>query len=396
MALSSAPVQAGTWKFSCTDASTNAGGSSSTYSNSDNFMGNPESYTSTKPWTPPADATGTSYQIPSFGFDTSGGTAAADTIRKEDVSITAKITMTWMPDTSLPSDPAPTSLWLIESSSAQWVAYYGGAGGPPTTGSGSAADGIGDAPVASYTSGGLKSGEVSSSGNAATNTTPPAHWFQQPVNGGVATLTRTFHASASASLPQNDRSGSMTLGCSFGGYQLKIHAQPYNFYQTSVTDNGSGTLTFKYAWLSTDGNLSDLDPSCLVHEYVTYQGGSHYTPPAPFTVTAPNGGPATLANPTISPTPKLPGSTGVLTDNQLFGGTSPLNAAPPYYEQTFIGTQTYDFDDSATGQVNQPIPGADAGPLSITRKIGVRSQYLPNWWYSVTKNGTTAWAPLGN
>ena len=174
----------------------------------------------------------------------------------------------------------------------------------------------------------------------------------------------------------------MDLSCVAGGYTVAIHAQPYNFCQTSVTDNGNGTLHFTYQWSSTDGNLSDLDPSCLVHEYVTYPGSNPYTAPLPFTGSVPN--------PTITPNPYMKGSTGAIADNQLLWSTT-----TPYTPNSFTATQTWEFDDSATGQTNQQIPGPGSGPLSITRAVGSRASYTGTW-YSVTKNGTTAWVQLSS
>ena len=174
-------------------------------------------------------------------------------------------------------------------------------------------------------------------------------------------------------------------------YGASIHPQPYNSHQTNVTDNGDGTLAFTYFWLSTSGNLSDLDPNCVVHEYVTYQGGSPYYHPAPFTVAIQG-----IPNPTITPTPKNPGSAGFIVDNQLFRNSSSLDVVQPYQLAYFSATQTWEFDDSATGETNKKIPGPDSGPLSINRNIGPRPPYIPYWWYSVTKNGTTAWTQLPN
>ncbi len=357
MTLCSAPAHAGHWVLTPTASgqSTLNGSTWRTF------------YMSSAPTT---NSVSTGYALAASGI--SGPATATQT---PTVTATSDLTLTvkavWTADSNSDNTPPPSGIWFSED----------------TTATGTFSDNNGPTQVGQTVNDGFNDLALPSGSNIGT--AAKVHYVQ--TSGGTVTTTLTASVSAKGTA---GASGSATA--SIGPITISIHAQPYNYHQTGVTINDNGTLTFKYAWLSTDGNLSDLDPFCLVHEYVSYQGGSHYTLPAPFTVTAPSGGPATLQNPTISPTPKLPGSTGVLTDNQLFGGTSPLNAAPPYYEQTFTGTQTYEFGDSATGQVNQPIPGPDAGPLSITRNIGVRSQYLPNWWYSVTKNGTTAWAPLGN
>ena len=203
--LLSAPARAGSWMFSCTDGSTASGGSGATSSESYDFYGTPEFSTSTTPWTPPASASGvTYYQIPSFGYYDNGfSSIGQDGSRTEDVSITAKITMTWVPDSSLPSDPAPPSLWLIESSNAQAVAQY--QDGTPGTnyGNATADDGIGDAPTTT-TANGTTSGVYSrSSTSSVPPQPPPPHWFQQKVSGGTASFTRTFSAHADATLPND-------------------------------------------------------------------------------------------------------------------------------------------------------------------------------------------------
>ena len=286
-------------------------------------------------------------------------------------TLTIVLTGTWTADTNSDNTPPPSLMFSVSSSA---TGYYANNGGPLQAGQ--ANDGFGDPfdPKAQY---------------PGTSDTLTARF--KSLDPKTLSLTLTLTASATGGPGVKGGGGA---NASIGTVTLGIHAQPYNYHQTSVTDDGKGTLTFIYFWSSTSGSLGNLDPSCLVHEYITYPGGSPYVPPPPFTVTSSTGGPAGLANPTITPTPKLSGSVGALTDHQLFGGTNPLNAAPPYQSQTFTATQTYEFDDSATGQVNQPIPGPDAGPLSITRSIGFRPPYVPTWWYSVTKNGTTAWASL--
>ena len=178
-----------------------------------------------------------------------------------------------------------------------------------------------------------------------------------------------------------DASGHSVPGATASvSYKVSIHAQPYDYHEIRVTNNQDGTLTFYYDWLSTSGSKSNLT-TCFIHEYVTYPGGNPYTPPLPFTGSVPN--------PTITPNPYQKGSTGTIPDNQLLWPTT-----TSYTANSFTATQTWEFDDSAIGTVNQQIPGPDSGPLSITRTVGSRPPYVPYWWYSVTKNGTTAWTSL--
>jgi hypothetical protein len=218
---------------------------------------------------------------------------------------------------------------VLETSGAGWSANSGDAMHPGTF-QGSAGDGLGDTDVLASPAPYSGSGTSSSPSNYDHNSLIGEHFATSwPVTGGTVTLPmRTLTAHTSTTYPQTAQ---WYYGASagVGPYTASIHAQPYDFHQTQVVDNGNGTLTFTYFWLSTDGILGDLDPDCVVHEYVTYPGnGSYYVPPSPFTVTAPG-----LPNPTITPTPKIPGSDGVLTDNQLSPGV-----VQPYKVQNFSGT----------------------------------------------------------
>jgi hypothetical protein len=309
----------------------------------------------------------------------------------------AQVTFTWHPASgqTMTTDPPPPSVVIQESSTSFWSASSGDTMHAGSV-SGSVANGLSDPeydPSSMQTaySGVGYSGPPPNQSYPAPVPALVSHFTTYPASSGTVTVaSRTLTATATA-VASSWYYGAKAIA---GSYSASIHAQPYNFHQTNVTDNGDGTLQFTYFWLSTNGNLGDLDPNCVVHEYVTYPGsGSNYVPPDPFIVTA---YPYGLSNPTITPIPKRPGSTGYLTDNQLFRGSSPLDVIQPYQLAYFSGTQTYEFDDSATGETNKQIPGPDSGPLSIDRTIGPRPPYVPYWWYSVTKNGTTAWTPLPN
>jgi hypothetical protein len=372
MLLSTPAARAGHWVFTCTGN----GSAHATANGSD---------TGDQSWTAPTgSSSGNSYSIPPIGFAPTSASAANATLSST-ADISATITLTWTHDAGQTdaNDPAPPSLWLSESGSAQWTAQSSAQGGTTTTGTGTANDGIGDTPVDVLDANGVKSGQIATSTTAPTSPPPGMHLFKQAVSGVVVTLTRTFHADATATVgpPVNGGPGGYTIGAVIGQYSVSIHAQPYNFRQTQVTDNGDGTLSFTYHWLSTDGQLSHIGSGCVVHEFVTYQGPNPFPLPAPFV--------GSINNPTVLPDPPQQGSAGVIYDDQLMPST-----AKPYQSATVISTQKWEYDDSATGELDVVVPGPDSGPLSITRTIGVRPPYIPYWWYSVNKNGTTAWAPL--
>ncbi len=382
MTLYPASAHAGTWKFSCTGSGTSDSSYSDLYSP---MYGGP--FTAHADWVPPSASPGTSYTIPSFGGGGFGGSANADAAATGDVSITATITITWMPDTSLPSDPAPPSLWLIESSGCTYSASYSPYG-VIHTGSGNANDGLSSPadPLVDTFERGVKNGAYMRSANAPAGTVPPAHWFKKDVAGGVITLKRTFTAHAMASFPHDGSTGTMNVNCSFEGYTLKIHAQPYNYHQTNVTDNQDGSLTFTYGWSSTDGNLGSLG-SCYFHERVTYPGGSPYVVPAPFSY------PNSLPNPTVAPGT---GTSGIVMTATNTNSDTQHTFTPValYSNATITAQQQYEYDDIATGANNTIVPGPGSGPFAITRTVAPRPPYAVYWWYSCTKQGTTAWLAL--
>ncbi len=388
--LASPSARAGSWTFSCTG--------------SGNFTQTFNSSSSTTAWIPPGSSTGTSYQLSGLGSAPSRGfsSESANTTRTYDVSIQAAITLTWAPAAgqTAASDPAPPSVMLIETSTARWTAQVMNGAGMVTTGSGSADDGASDAEVAT-TNQGVTSGGVSATANAPAGQVPPAHWKNYAVSGGALTLNRTFSVHASANSNGFDGGAAFNIDCAFGGYSLQIHPQPYNFHQTSGTDNGDGTLSWTYAWSSTSGNLADISSHCTIYEYVSYDGnavGTYYPgPPAAYAPPHPPLGPSSsgkisaIPNPTITPSPTVPGgpaSTGSITDIQdrpySFVASSSCVAA------TWTSTQTYEFDDTDTGQKGVVVPGA--GPMTITRSVyPVGSPpSVPQWYYTVNKSGITS------
>ena len=280
---------------------------------------------------------------------------------------------------------------MQESATAFWSANSGDAMHAGSI-SGSAANGLGDAlytppnnpqgnpPVTQTANQGVGySGPQPDQSFPSPVPADSPHFTRYPSSSGTVTVaSRTLTATATA-VAANWYYGAKALAF----YSASIHAQPYNFHQVQETDNGDGTLSFTYLWLSTDGQLGDIASGCVVHEFVTYNGPNPFPLPAPFV--------GSLINPTILPSPPQPGSAGVIYDDQLMPGT-----AKPYQSATVVSTQKWEYDDSATGELDVIVPGPDSGPLPITRTIGVRPPYIPYWWYSVTKNGSTAWAPLPN
>lgn len=370
------------------------------------LLRHPKLFDQQHPWTPPASASGVSYyQIPSFGYNDNGFTSVStDDSRTEDVNITAKITLTWVPDTSLPSDPAPPSLWLIESSNAQAVAQY--QDGTPGTnyGNATADDGIGDAPVTT-TANGVTSGVYSrSSTSSVPPPPPPPHWFQQPISGGTASFTRTFSAHADATLPHDLSQGAMDLSCVAGGYSVAIHAQPYNFrlgdysdpnsgdHPNGVGKNSNGDLHFHYIWSSTDGNIASLTTS-KIYEHVSAAGNTPasfstqngipvYSPPnPPFNYTVPQ----VYDQPDPNQSGFTPGTQGYQDDLQLRGSY----IVPTFVDQfgvnnytsaSYHTTQDWQFDDSATGQTHVEL----LGPITITRSVTGSSN---PWVYNINRSG---------
>ena len=288
--------------------------------------------------------------------------------------------LTWVHGTGQTdaNDPAPTSVMLIESSSASWTAQVYNSQAVYAAGTGQADDGIKDSEV-DHSAYGAEQGGISTSANNASTSVPPPHWTSYAVSNGVLTLPqRTLIAEASVTSPAGG--GATDFACSVGTYTIQIHPQPYSWHQTNEVDNQNGTLSFTYGWLSTTGDITNLT-TCFEHERVTYPGGSPYAPPLPFDQSI------NYVNPTVLPGT---GSNGIemnetdtnLDTQQVFATTKPYSAV------TITATQRYEYDDTATHQQNVLVPGPDS-TASITRQI-YSVGTPPNWFYSVTKNGSTA------
>ncbi len=324
------------------------------------------------------------YLFGSCRSDSSTGNGAT---AHANMSVTITLKATWTHDAGQTdaNDPAPPLVCLEETGSSFWSGVTHTS--TPPTGS---------------CSNPLKGGETELASTNPIGGTRSGHQFTKvAVSGGVATLTRTFSGTASApSAPANWSDAKAGLG----SYQVTIHAQPYNFHQLgAVMDNGDGTLSWNYVWNSTTGNLSDIGPGCTIYEYVSYDGNTTgtyfsgppagYAPPHPPVGPASNGGIYANFNPTISPNPTVPGgaaSAGAMNDIQdkpySFAASSSCVAA------TWTATQTYKFDDTATGEKAIVVPGPGAGPMTITRHVypvGTPPN-LPTWYYTVNKSGSTS------
>lgn len=315
-------------------------------------------------WTAPTGTTtnggwAPGYTVSSIGYGGYNNTAGSATAS---YTLTVTMTGTWTHDGD--TDPAPPSVCLYETSAANYLSSN------VSGGSGTANDGFGDT-ATSYSEPGFPSGGRSSGPNPS--------FKYVTVTGGVWTETRTFSATANAS----SQSGSCTAKASYDGWQVQVHAQPYNWTMTGWSDNnGSGILSFIYYWKSTSGRIADLG-SCFWHERVTYPGSANpYVTPAPFTGSYPN--------PTISPGLLQHGgnmATTSATDSQVVWPMVTVEDRKPVDVPPI--NQRYEFDDTTTGEVDVLVPGPDS-TATIVRTIGTRGN-APGLWYSVTKQGHIAW-----
>lgn len=319
------------------------------------------------PFTAPADATN-SINIGSYASGHAGDGASPGQSQScgASISLSVKITATWQG-----SDPAPPPVEIIETGHA--------------TASATIPANYGTKQVTSND--GLEGSDASGVAQTPANTVPPTHLTQE--SGSTWSISRSFSATASSGV--NVPAGAPQQGYSCGSdasldsYTVSIHAQPYNWHITSVFANGDnsldsskadGSLEFYYDWSSTSGSKADLI-TCFIHEWVTYPGpvGTaafplSYTMPAPFS--------GSLFNPTVLP--------GTGTNGQPATDSSGYDhQGMPNFSLT--STQKYEFDDTATGEMNTIIPGPDSGPLSIVRSVHTSGGIV--WYYTLTKSGYT-------
>ncbi|MDQ2798238.1 MAG: hypothetical protein M3Y13_01170, partial [Armatimonadota bacterium] len=275
-------AHAGSWTYAITGDNTGT-------SYTDN--GNPGYVPS---FSPASSGNGSNISIPGYNItrQENGGSGSGCSIT---VIGHVQVTFTWVPAAGLTmtTDPPPPNVLVLETANTGWSASAGDSQHSGTFG-GSASDGLGDAEVD------LPSQQTSSSGtgysdtpsNYDPNSLIGEHLTSFPASSGTVTIPqRTFKSTATTTI------SNWYYGASagFGSYTAAIHPQPYDYHQTLGQDNGDGTISFKYAWLSTTGNVPDLT-SCYLHERVTYPGGNPYYPPLPFMVPSPG-----YANPTVYP-----------------------------------------------------------------------------------------------
>jgi len=387
--LSSPAARASHWKVSVTDS-----GGSQTTAVITGIPGFDPGQNVTTPWTPPADGNNST----SFNLGSDVLLTAGDASGSCSATVNAKVTLTWVADPA--SDPAPTQVWIGETAAAS--AYAIGTG--PTS---QASDGlpgdtyVKDPPGYHLDGGSMVTPSGLPGGGRLTKLT---------VSNGSISFNHALSASSSSGESQSDAVDDQDNA--YLSYTLSIHAQPYNFHQVSATDNRDGTLNFTYSWSSTSGNVSDMN-SCVVYEHVVYPG-THGTPsnPVPYQPPSPPyntdwssaNNPNGMKDPTELPSPKWPaqniGPGYTFGDNNLIVGTFLLpqdNVTP--VDAPFTATQTYVFDDSATGETEVQIPGGasgGSGPFSITREVKNNTTPAPpyaspyGYVYTISKNGSTA------
>ena len=185
------PAQAGSWQF------TASGNMTITSSGT-----TPPSYTV------PTQTTG-SYSLPSCQLDcwTPSRLPAGTTVCTEKFSLPLTISVAWVPDPKLASDPAPSVVRLVESSNVSYVSS--GTAGGPSSFSGNADDGFGDAPV-------LSNSNYASSGSQTKQ--------YSVVNNSVAPWTRTLTATATAtfSAPAGGGGSMGSLKADLNSYSIQV------------------------------------------------------------------------------------------------------------------------------------------------------------------------------
>ena len=241
--------------------------------------------------------------------------------------------------------------------------------------------------------------------------TPPPYGFQQPVSGGTFTVTLTLQSTATATAGPNgtNSNGMSFLGsgiCSagVGPVAIGIHAQPYGWYDagydadlTGGKDNSggpkiddvTGSLTFRYKWYSTDGNIKSLSANTLhVYEHVDYTGNpgqflvdngiAVYRPPSPpigLDLSHESPQAFEIGNPEIKIVDATIGAT--------YDGHSAWPTQSPASNLPVIAPQLYEFNDDATGEVSVIL--YDCGSINEGVRLSPDVFYLRKGGYSVTK-----------
>lgn len=166
----------------------------------------------------------------------------------------------------------------------------------------------------------------------------------------------------------------------FGGQDDNDHQPeadcpiPVNFRETSAGGTGGGTLTFRYAWDSSTGDLADLT-DVGVSEKVDYPGSAD-----PFIWPSPPWNGDGTPNPTIAPVPPVPGTRGRAVDNH---STKPFKR--PYKRASFTAKQVYRYE---TPCKNGGRPVALSSNINIVRVVKQKAD--GNYFYRITKSGSSA------
>jgi len=150
-------------------------------------------------------------------------------------------------------------------------------------------------------------------------------------------------------------------------------AYPVSFVEAGVTVYSDGRMQFGYTWQSSSEDITDL-ADCVVYEAVTYPGppGTYVWPSPPWKFSQPN--------PSVGPTPKIPGSNGTGGDTQY-----PGTFATPYGTNQFDATQVYEY--------SCPVGSGDlATGITIHREVDQNGSY---YTYKITKSGQSASCTLG-
>lgn len=324
------------------------------------------------PFTAPADAmNGISIGSYASGHAGDGASPGQSQSCGASISLSVKITATWQG-----SDPVPPSVEIIETGQA--------------TASATIPANYDTKQVTSND--GLEGSDATGVAKTPANAVPPTHLTRE--SGSTWSITRSFSATASSSVNVPASAPQTGYSCgsdaSLDSYTVKIHAQPYGWYDVGWTDtngthhagplidNTKGTLTFEYGWRSTDGNLADLQ-GISMYEYLSYSGPGTFSadnktfypgPPTTSGYSVFNGKAGSLIDPTHL----------YAVDNQSpFPTTSSLTAV------TWTAAQKYEFDDPVTGEVGTVL----YSPGNIIDAV----QLNPNQFY-VSKSGYSATKPL--
>ncbi len=147
------------------------------------------------------------------------------------------------------------------------------------------------------------------------------------------------------------------------------------YFDGPGTDDGQGNLRFVVKWLSTSGQVQDLD-HCVVGEIVTYPDsgtffGSFFWPSPPYTSTP------TAPNPTLI---TVDATLGVALDTHAHN-----NFVQPYHSNVIDVEQTYRWNCS--NYLNGE--WVDFSTFTIERSVNQHT-FNSNWYYTVVKAGSSA------